>query len=50
VDGPGRRGHAGPALIGPLPNAPVLWPLPLPIVFLGLGLMLYYALASDRAR
>jgi hypothetical protein len=37
-------------LIGPLPNAPVLWPLPLPIVCLGLGLMLYYAIASDRAR
>ena len=36
--------------IGPLPNAPVLWPLPLPLVFLGLGLILYYALASKRAR
>ena len=32
------------------PNAPELWPLPLPIAFLGIGLMLYYALASDRAR
>jgi hypothetical protein len=28
------------------PNAPVLWPLPLPIALLGIGLMLYYALAS----
>ncbi len=32
------------------PNAPGLWPLPLPIAFLGIGLMLYYALASARAR
>ena len=31
-------------------DAPVLWPLPLPIAFLGIGLMLYYALASERAR
>ena len=37
-------------LIGPQPNAPVLWPLPLPIAFLGIGLMLYYALASNRTR
>jgi hypothetical protein len=37
-------------LIGPQPNAPVLWPLPLPLLFLGIGLILYYALASDRAR
>lgn len=35
---------------GPLPNAPMLWPLPLPLALLGIGLMLYYALASDRAR
>ena len=27
-----------------------LWPLPLPLVFLGIGLILYYALASERAR
>ena len=27
-----------------------LWPLPLPLVALGLGLILYYALASDRTR
>ena len=32
------------------PNTPVLWPLPLPIALLGIGLMLYYALASERAR
>ena len=32
------------------PNAPTLWPLPLPLAFLGVGLILYYALASERAR
>jgi len=37
-------------LIVPQPNGSVLWPLPLPLVFLGIGLILYYALASDRAR
>ena len=37
-------------LIGLQPNAPVLWPLPLPIALLGVGLMLDYALASERAR
>lgn len=26
------------------------WPLPLPMVFLGVGLMLYYALATERRR
>jgi hypothetical protein len=35
---------------GPWPNGPALWPLPLPLLFLGVGLMLYYALASERAR
>jgi hypothetical protein len=38
------------ALIGPPPGGPVLWPLPMPIVLLGVGLLLYYALASERAR
>lgn len=33
-----------------IPNAPTLWPLPLPLAFLGVGLILYYALASERAR
>lgn len=37
-------------LIGPRLQAPGLWPLPLPLAFLGMGLMLYYALVSDRAR
>jgi hypothetical protein len=36
--------------IGPQPNGPVLWPLPLPLALLGIGLMLYYVLASDRTR
>jgi hypothetical protein len=31
-----------------IPNAPVLWPLPL--AFLGIGLILYYSLAHERAR
>lgn len=31
-------------------NGPVLWPLPLPLVLLGVGLMLYYVLASERTR
>jgi hypothetical protein len=37
-------------LIGSQSDAPALWPLPLPLALLGIGLMLYYALASDRAR
>ena len=37
-------------LIAPQTNAPLLWPLPLPLALLGIGLILYYALASDRAR
>jgi hypothetical protein len=37
-------------LTGPWPDGPALWPLPLPLVFLGVGLILYYTLASDRAR
>lgn len=37
-------------LIGPSLDGAALWPLPLPFVALGLGLVLYYALASDRTR
>ena len=37
-------------LFVPQPSGSVLWPLALPLLFLGLGLILYYALASDRAR
>ncbi len=35
---------------GPQLHAPDLWPLPLPLALLGIGLMLYYALASERVR
>ena len=37
-------------LSNPLPNGPALWPLPLPLGLLGVGLILYFALASRRAR
>jgi hypothetical protein len=37
-------------LMVPQLGGSVLWPLALPLVFLGLGLILYYSLASDRAR
>ena len=37
-------------LIEPWPNGQVIWPLPLPLALLGIGFLLYYALASDRAR
>ena len=34
-----------------IPNAPevVMWPLPLPLLFLGVGLILYYVLANKRS-
>ena len=32
------------------PHDRSLWPLPMPLLFLGIGLILYYTLASDRAR
>ena len=31
-------------------NGLSLWPLPLPLALLGVGLILYYALANDRPR
>ena len=37
-------------LIEPWPNGQAIWPLPLPLALLGIGLILYYALASGRAR
>ena len=37
-------------LIVPQSYGTVLWPLALPLLFLGIGLILYYVLASDRAR
>ena len=46
----GVGGIAALVLMGRPPNGPPLWPLPLPLLFLGVGLILYYALASDRAR
>ena len=46
----GGGGMLALRLIGWQPNALVLWPLPLPIALLGIGLILYYALASERAR
>jgi hypothetical protein len=38
------------ALLDVFPDAPALWPMPLPLAFLGVGLILYYALAAERAR
>jgi hypothetical protein len=38
------------ALGGVRPNGHDIWPLPAPLLFLGIGLMLYYAFASERAR
>ena len=46
----GAGGMVTLAFIGPLPNGVVTWPLPVPLLFLGLGLILYYVLASERAR
>ena len=37
-------------LIGPGPDERAIWPLPLPLALLGVGLILYDALASERAR
>jgi hypothetical protein len=36
--------------LGPFPNASSIWPLPVPLVTLGGGLILYYLLASERGR
>jgi hypothetical protein len=36
------------ALIGS--SGPTFWPLPSPLAFMGIGLILYYALASERSR
>ena len=46
----GAGGMVALALVGPLPNGMATWPLPVPLLFLGLGLILYYVLASERAR
>jgi hypothetical protein len=46
----GGGGVLALGLFGARLNDHPIWPLPLPLLFLGIGLMLYYALASDRAR
>jgi len=33
-----------------IPNSLPIWPLALPLLFLGVGLMIYYALGSKRTR
>ena len=40
----------GLRLSGLPPNGPALWPLPLPLGLLGIGLILYYVIASKRER
>lgn len=37
-------------LTGPFPNGVDVWPFALPLVFLGVGLILYYVLVRDRRR
>ena len=37
-------------LVGRVGDRPALWPLPLPIALLGVGLILYHVLASPRSR
>ncbi len=46
----GGGGMLALALTRPWPSGPALWPLALPLVLLGIGLMLYYALASNNGR
>jgi hypothetical protein len=43
----GIGGVAAGSVIGPIRGMP-LWPLPLPLVYLGAGLVLYYVLASRK--
>ena len=42
----GLGGVAALLTIGPVRNMPALWPFALPLVFLGVGLILYYILAA----
>jgi hypothetical protein len=37
-------------MVGPLAGGVQVWPFALPLVFLGLGLILYYVLVRDRRR
>lgn len=46
----GGGGMLALALVGPSPFGWRLWPMPLPLALLGVGLILYYVLASERAR
>jgi len=48
----GIGGIAALLLFGKLPSygGHEIWPLPIPLLFLGIGLILYYVLASRRAR
>jgi hypothetical protein len=52
VDGAGIRGHCGASAFGKLPSlgGQEIWPLPIPLMFLGIGLILYYVLVSRRSR
>jgi hypothetical protein len=45
----GIGGMLGTYLVVPEWNGHALWPLTLPAVFLGIGLMLYYVLASKHS-
>ena len=46
----GGGGMLALGLFGARLKDQAVWPLPLPLLLLGIGLMLYYALASERAR
>jgi len=46
----GAGGMIALAWFPPFPGGVPLWPLPLPLALLGLGLILYYVLAADRSR
>ena len=46
----GWGGTVALLIIGPLPSGQIVWPLALPLMFLGVGLILYYALVSRRTR
>ena len=46
----GGGGMLGLFLFGAEVGGKAVWPLTLPLLFLGLGLVLYYALASERSR
>ena len=35
-------------LMGPLPNGQAIWMMPMPLVYLGAGLILYYVLATRK--